>query len=213
MNQRQGFQRNGSPGSDTSSMYSRSSGGADSACSVWSSSESDSFVWREDPWGFYGIGGAVTRFVDERDDRRRRLASHILSGPFAQFYKKERQSNSGRPGRSATSSRSTSRSSAAGISPGRRNNPPFMPRPPTAGPPFQQGQFPPGQFRQQNFGPPPPPPPPPIRPPGGNPGFEGGFIQLDGNGGHGGPPPPPQHHGDPWNNAAGYGPGAQIYDD
>ncbi|KAI4871094.1 hypothetical protein F4820DRAFT_4961 [Hypoxylon rubiginosum] len=212
MNQRPDLRRNGSSGSDTSSFYSvrtGSSGGADSACSVWSSSESDSFVWRDDPWGFDGVGGAVTRFVDDRDDKRKRFASHFLSGPFAQFYKKQRHSSSGRPGRSAASSRSTSRSSAASVSPGRGNNQHFVPRPPAGGPPFQQEQFHPGQFHQQNFRGPPPPPPPPIRPPGGNGAFEGGFIQLGGNGG---PPPPPQHHGDPWNNAAGYGPGAQVYD-
>ncbi|KAI1777103.1 hypothetical protein F4818DRAFT_336551 [Hypoxylon cercidicola] len=208
MNQRPDFRRNGSPGSDTSSFYSvrtGSSGGADSACSVWSSSESDSYVWREDPWGFDGVGGAVTRFIDERDDRRRRFASHFLSGPFAQFYKKSRKSSSGRSGRS------TSRSSG---NPGMGNNHHFVPRPGPpgpagpAGPPFQQEQFRPGQFRQQNFGPP-PPPPPPVRPAGVNAGFEAGFIQL-GGGGNGGPPPPPQHPGDPWNNAAGYG--AEVYD-
>ncbi|KAI1768559.1 hypothetical protein GGR53DRAFT_379934 [Hypoxylon sp. FL1150] len=206
MNQRPDFERRSSSGSDTSSFYSvstRSSEGADSAYSVWSSSESDSFVWREDPWGFDGVGGAVTRFVDERDDRRRRVASHILSGPFAQFYKKERKpsSSSGRPGRGSTARYANASSGKQRFSP---------PRPQTAAqPPFHQGQFP-GQFRpQQNFGPPPPPPPPPVRPPGGNAGFEAGFIQLGGGGG--GPPPPPQQHGgDPWMNVGGYG--EQVYD-
>ncbi|KAI6088660.1 hypothetical protein F4821DRAFT_86579 [Hypoxylon rubiginosum] len=203
------FRRSPSSGSDTSSFYSvstSSSGGADSAFSVWSSSASDSFVWRDDPWGFDGVGGAVTRFVDERDDRRRRFASHILSGPFAQFYKKERKSSSsGRSGRSAASPRFP-----AGKPGGNQHFPP--PRPHNAQPQFHQhqGQFPPGQFGQQNFGPP-PPPPPPVRPPGGNAGFDAGFIQLNGGGGGGGPPPPPQHYGgDPWDNAGGYG--GQVYD-
>ncbi|KAI0839810.1 hypothetical protein F5Y06DRAFT_15531 [Hypoxylon sp. FL0890] len=210
MSQRPDFRRNDSYGSDTSSVYSRSvdslRSSADSAYSVWSSSESDSFVWRDDPWGFYGVGGAVTRYVDDRDDRRRRFAAHILSGPFAQFYKKPRQSSS-RSGRSAGNSRSSSRSSTGSASPGRGHNHHF--RPPSVEPQFHQEQFPPQEpFQHHNYGPPPPPPPPPAAAPAG---FEGGFIQL---GGPGGPPPPPQHHmgGDPWDNAAAYGPGAQVYD-
>ncbi|KAI0169035.1 hypothetical protein GGR52DRAFT_503672 [Hypoxylon sp. FL1284] len=199
MNQR----RTGSSASDTSSFYSAStvsSEGADSELSVWSTSESDSFVWRDDPWGFYGIGGAVTRYVDERDDRRKRFASHILSGPFAQFRKKARQSSAGSSGRFAANSRSTSRPGAT--SPGKGNHH-FAPGPAGAGPPFPPPQFQQRQFhQQQNFrqGGPPPPPPPPVRPPA-NAGFEDGFIQLGGN--NGGPPPPPQQHGDPWGNAAG----------
>ncbi|KAI1387441.1 uncharacterized protein F4822DRAFT_282632 [Hypoxylon trugodes] len=220
--------RNGSFGSDTSSFYSGRSGSvvsADSTSSIWSSSESDSFVWRDDPWGFYGVGGAVTRYVDQGDDRRRKVASHILSGPFAQFYKKQRQSNSrshshshSRPKRSANSSRSSSRSSNGNASPPRAHSQPFPPRPMNFEPefhedemyddveqfheePFMQGPFghPPPQFRG-----PPPPPPPPAAPPAG---FEGGFIQLGGPSGPPPPPPPPQ--GDPWNNGARFG---QVYD-
>ncbi|KAI0899203.1 hypothetical protein F4806DRAFT_328706 [Annulohypoxylon nitens] len=208
MAQRPDIRRNGSYGSDTSSVYSGRSGSIDSAdslYSVWSSSDSDSFVWRDDPWGFYGVGGAVTRYVDERDDRRRRFASHILSGPFAQFSKKRHSSSNSRPGRSATSSRSSSRSSTGGASPGRGHNPHFQPRPMSVEPQFHQEQHfqppPPPQFHPQGYGPPPPPPPPvPAQP-----GFEGGFIQL------GGPPPPPQHPDDPWDNAGAYD-GAHVYD-
>ncbi|KAI1141573.1 hypothetical protein F5Y05DRAFT_266551 [Hypoxylon sp. FL0543] len=212
MSRRPDFRRNDSYGSDTSSVYSRSVGSlgsaADSLYSVWSSSESDSFVWRDDPSGFYGVRGAVTRFVDDRDDRRKRFAAHILTGPFAQFYKKPRQS-SHRSGRSAGNSRSSSRSSTGNASPGRGHNHQF--RPPSVEPQFHQEQFqeqfPQEPFHHHNYGPPPPPPPPPAPAPAG---FETGFIQL---GGPGGPPPPPQHHmADPWDNAAAYGPGVQVYD-
>ncbi|OTB09563.1 hypothetical protein M426DRAFT_81677 [Hypoxylon sp. CI-4A] len=214
MDQRPDLRRSGSFSSDTSSFYSVSSGSSDSAdsgYSVWSSSESDSFVWRDDPWGFYGVGGAVTRYVDDRDDRRKRLASHILSGPFAQFYKKKQHSkSSARTGRSAASSRSSSRSSTSSVSPGRGHDydDHFQPRPPpNVGPQFHQEPFHPGQqFHPNHFGPPPPPPPPPPAPAGGPAGFEGGFIQL------GGPPPPPRQHDPIWDNEAAYGPGVQLYD-
>ncbi|OTA92842.1 hypothetical protein M434DRAFT_12051 [Hypoxylon sp. CO27-5] len=212
MNQRPEFRRNDSYGSDTSSVYSRRLGSvgsaADSAYSVWSSSESDSFVWRDDPYGFNGVGGAVTRFVDERDDRRRRFAAHFLSGPFAQFYKKSRSSssNSRSSGRSAGNSRSSSRSSTASAR--GHNHHQHHYRPPSVEPQFHQEQFPPQEpFHHHNYGPPPPPPPMPAAAPAG---FEGGFIQI---GGPGGPPPPPGHHPvDPWDNDAAYGPGAQVYD-
>ncbi|KAI1380340.1 hypothetical protein F4677DRAFT_256813 [Hypoxylon crocopeplum] len=218
MNPRPDFRRKGSSGSDTSSFYSVRSGSVDSAdsgYSVWSSSESDSFVWREDPWGFGGVGGAVTRYVDERDDKRRRFAAHFLSGPFAQFYKNKRSSSSNqRSGRSATSSRSSSRSSGGSVSPGRGHNQHFQQRPVSVEPQFHQGPFQQQQQQQQQqfhhqgfHGPPPPPPPPPAA--AGPAGFEGGFIQL---GGPSGPPPPPGA-GDPWDNTGyGYGDGGQIYD-
>ncbi|KAI1106606.1 hypothetical protein F4804DRAFT_20287 [Jackrogersella minutella] len=208
MNQRPESRRSGSYGSDTSSVYSvrtGSFGSADSGYSVWSSSDSDAYVWRDDPWGFDGVGGAVTRYVDERDDRRKRFAAHFLSGPFAQFYKKQRHPGpKARPGRSAGNSRSSSRSSNGGASPARGHNQHFQPRPPGGEPQFRQEQFHQQQFQHQGFqGPPPPPPPPPAQA-----GFEGGFIQL---GGPGGPPPPPQHHPvDPWDNEAEYE--GAIYD-
>ncbi|KAI1402712.1 hypothetical protein F4819DRAFT_269957 [Hypoxylon fuscum] len=222
MNQRPNLRRNESFGSDTSSFYSVRSGSIrseDSTSSVWSSSESDSFVWRDDPDGFYGVGGAVTRYVDERDDRRKRFAAHFLSGPFAQLIQKKRHSNSGsRPGRRAASSRSSSRSSTGSISPGRHHNHHYSPRPASVEPQFQQEQFHQEQFHQEQFhqdpfhpepfhphhnfqGPPPPPPPPAAAAPAG---FETGFIQL---GGPSGPPPPPGPV-DPWGHA-GYG---QVYD-
>ncbi|KAF3061786.1 hypothetical protein GL218_03116 [Daldinia childiae] len=226
MNQRPELRRNGSFDSDTSSFYSVRSG--DSAYSVWSSSESDSFVWRDDPYGFYGVGGAVTRYVDDRDDQRKRFAAHILSGPFAQFYKKKRHASShARPGRSTHSSRSSSRSSTNSVSPGRghHHDPRFHSRPPSAGPQYHQEQFREEQFHEEQFqeeqfheasfhqppfhpgfhgGPPPPPPPPPPAAPAG---FEGGFIQLGG-----GPPPPPPPQDPVWGNDAGYGPGVRVYD-
>ncbi|KAI1472832.1 uncharacterized protein F4812DRAFT_28168 [Daldinia caldariorum] len=233
MNHRPELRRNGSFGSDASSFYSSRSGSANSAYSVWSISESDSFVWRDDPYGFYGVGGAVTRYVDDRDDSRRKFAAHILSGPFAQFYKKKRQQTSSRarPGRSSThSSRSSSRSSmaSANADPGRpghfQPDPRFQQRPASAQPqyyhqeqqfddeeqfqqePFLQEPYPQPPFHPGFHGGPPPPPPPPPAPAGA--GFEGGFIQL---GGPGGPPPPPQ--GDPvWGHDAGYGPGVRVYD-
>ncbi|KAI0887981.1 uncharacterized protein GGS22DRAFT_91643 [Annulohypoxylon maeteangense] len=216
MAQRPDMRRNESYGSDTSSVYSGRSGSigsADSLYSVWSSSDSDSFVWRDDPWGFYGVGGAVTRYVDDRDDRRKRFASHILSGPFAQFYKKQRHSSSNshahshsRPSRSAASSRSSSRSSNGSASPGRSHNQGhFQPRPASVEPQFHQEHFqPPPQFHPHGFQGPPPPPPPPMAPAPA--GFESGFIQL------GGPPPPPQHPGDPWDNAGAYDTGVHVYD-
>ncbi|KAI1455057.1 hypothetical protein F4805DRAFT_293379 [Annulohypoxylon moriforme] len=207
------MRRNGSYGSDTSSVYSARSGSvgsADSLYSVWTSSDSDSFVWRDDPFGFYGVGGAVTRYVDDRDDVRKRFASHILSGPFAQFYKKQRRSSDkGRPSRSANSSRSSSRSSNGGASPGRgHNHGHFQPRPVSAEPQFEpqfhQEHFqPPPQFHPGFHGGPPPPPPPPAP---AHAGFDGGFIQLNG------PPPPPQHPDDPWDNAGAYDTGVHVYD-
>ncbi|KAI1211314.1 uncharacterized protein F4807DRAFT_33376 [Annulohypoxylon truncatum] len=207
MAQRPDMRRSGSYGSDTSSVYSGRSGSvgsADSLYSVWSSSDSDSFVWREDDSGFYGIGGAVTRYVDERDDRRKRFASHILSGPFAQFYKKQRHSSSNsRPGRSP---RSNPRSSNVGASSGRGHNQHFQPRPVSVEPQFHQEHFqpPPPPFHPYGFNGPPPPPPPPPAP--AHAGFEGGFIQL------GGPPPPPQHPDDPWDNEGAYDTGVHVYD-
>ncbi|KAI8958353.1 hypothetical protein F5Y11DRAFT_41483 [Daldinia sp. FL1419] len=230
MAQRPDFQRRGSFGSDTSSFYSVRSGSADSAYSVWSASESDSFVWRDDPYGVYGVGGAVTRYVDERDDSRRRFAAHILSGPFAQLYKKKRHTAShshshARPGRSAHHPRSNSRSSTGSVSPGpgHFHDPRFgPPPPPPPGPQYHEEQFHEEQFHEEQFheeqfhqepypqaqapfhpgfrGGPPPPPPPPPAPTG----FEGGFIQLNG-------PPPPQDDL-VWGNDAGYGPGVHVYD-
>ncbi|KAI0377031.1 hypothetical protein F5Y04DRAFT_192931 [Hypomontagnella monticulosa] len=218
MSHRPAYQRNDSY-SDTSSFYSVRSGSArsaDSVSSVWSSTESDAYVYRIDPWGFDGVGGAVTRYVDERDDSRKRFAAHILRGPFAQFYKKHQKhasSSGARSGRSAGNSRSSSRSSGGSVSPGRGHgghHQHYHSRPPSVEPQFHQEPFPgepypPEQFHQGPFqhhfqGPPPPPPPPPA------PGFEGGFIQLGGNNG---PPPPP----DPaWGNNAGYGHGVQVFD-
>ncbi|KAG4221032.1 hypothetical protein PC116_g30491 [Phytophthora cactorum] len=221
MNHRPELRRNGSFGSDTSSFYSVSSGSANSAYSVWSASESDSFVWREDSQGFYGITGAVTRYSDDRDDTRRKFAAHILSGPFAQYYKKKRQQHTSSRARSGRSSRS---SPVVGANPGRafHPDPRFQQRPVPVEPQYhhQEQQFPEDQFQQEQFhqepyppqhppfhpafhgGPPPPPPPPPAPA-----GFEGGFIQLGGPSG----PPPPQE--DPvWGNNAGYGPGVHVYD-
>ncbi|KAI2622003.1 hypothetical protein GGS26DRAFT_258545 [Hypomontagnella submonticulosa] len=216
MAQRPPFRRNDSFGSDASSFYSVRSGSArsaDSVSSIWSSSDSDAYVYRIDPYGFDNIGGAVTRYVDDRDSRRQRFAAHILSGPFAQFTKRAKHSSSGaRSGRSAGNSRSSSRSSGGSVSPGRGHGGHYHSRPPSVEPqfhqepfhgePYPQEPFHQGPFQHHNFQGPPPPPPPPPAPAG----FEGGFIQL---GGPSGPPPPP----DPaWGNGAGYGHGVQVFD-
>ncbi|TGJ75289.1 hypothetical protein E0Z10_g11036, partial [Xylaria hypoxylon] len=54
--------------SDVSSNYSGSTG------SVWSTTDSVSFVYTDDPdwawWGYEGVRGAVTRKEDKRDDSR-----------------------------------------------------------------------------------------------------------------------------------------------
>lgn len=149
--------------------YTRSLVSDDSSSSSWSSSESVSYVYRDDPWG-YGVQGAVTRQVDRRANPNVKWAAHILSGPFAQFRrKKHNRSHSG-------SSRRSNQAPAPGPRPG--------PGPQFRGPP-------PPQFRG---GPPPPPPgfmggPPPPPPPQG---FQPspGFIHLGGPGA-GGPPSRP----------------------
>ncbi|KAI1805287.1 hypothetical protein F4811DRAFT_551931 [Daldinia bambusicola] len=220
MDHRPELRRNGSFGSDASSFYSNRSGSANSAYSVWSTSESDSFVWRDDPYGVYGVGGAVTRYVDDRDDSRRRFAAHILSGPFAQVYKKKRQqmssSSRARPGRgssSARSSRSSSRSSMARVDPGRPGHhyhpdPRFQQqqRPVSAQPQYyhreeqfvdDDEQFQQEPFHQEPY--PQPPfhpgfrggPPPPPPPPPPAPAAAGFEGGFIQLGGPGGPPPPP----------------------
>jgi len=56
------------------------------------SSESESFVYCEDPseyWGWGGYMGAVTRTADSTDDSRTRFAAHFMAGPFAQTTRKQ----------------------------------------------------------------------------------------------------------------------------
>lgn len=55
-------------------------------------SESESFVYCEDPteyWGWGGYMGAVTRTADDTDDSRTRFAAHFMAGPFAQTARKQ----------------------------------------------------------------------------------------------------------------------------
>ncbi|KAI0011506.1 hypothetical protein F4779DRAFT_214807 [Xylariaceae sp. FL0662B] len=206
--------------SDASSQYSFTSS-LGSGSSVWSSSGSEAFVYREDPSGWDGIAGAVTRRVDERDDRRRRFAAHILSGPFAQFS--SRSSRRSRRRRSSSGDGSRPNFAGGGGGGGGIGRPPFMPPPQQPQHHHQQHhhhQFPQrspsaeshhyggedqfvghdefgGHGHGYGHGPPPPPPAHPGPPP---PGFDGGFIQLGGGGGGGGPMggPPPQAAPDPY---------------
>ncbi|KAI1078046.1 hypothetical protein F5B20DRAFT_238768 [Whalleya microplaca] len=182
-------------GSDTSSQYSDES--IDSWSSVWSSSPSEAFVYRDDPYGWDGIQGAVTRHADDRDDWRKRFAAHILSGPFAQ------RRNGRRSRRRSTGSRGSP--PPIGIVGGLGGRPPFQPQPPPP-PQFHQQRPPSAQSYGEQFihdefqghGPPPPPPmhhnmgPPPPPPQG----FDAGFIQLGGQ--QGGGPMPPQPPPDPY---------------
>ncbi|KAF2970971.1 hypothetical protein GQX73_g2610 [Xylaria multiplex] len=197
--------------SDASSNYSGSTG------SVWSTTDSVSFVYTDDPywawWGGYeGVRGAVTRKEDRRDDRRIRLAAHFLRGPFAGHKSKKQSSHHRRD----SDSRSNYSSSSGSSSSTRRHrqfprSPSPMPPPPHAypGPPNPHQQHP-QQFG--NFHPGPPmgmgQPPPPMAGPPPQPGFEAGFIQLGGGGG--GPPP---HHRDPvWGHDAHYDGEPEVWD-
>ncbi|KAI0602138.1 hypothetical protein F4775DRAFT_588962 [Biscogniauxia sp. FL1348] len=200
-------QGSGPYGSDTSSFYSVRSGSVDSDSSsgstqsFWSSSDSQSFVYVEDPRGCYGVRGAVTRKRDKRDDRRIRIAAHILSGPFAQskFLYRSGDNNkkfgrccedgNGPCCRGGQRSRSVSRS--------RHHHHHRHPEDAFNGPP------PPVPTMQHHHqGPPPPrPAPPPQHYHHGNhpaaPGFENGFIQIPPAGAGGAPMPPrPAEHDD-----------------
>ncbi|KAI3321244.1 hypothetical protein HD806DRAFT_202798 [Xylariaceae sp. AK1471] len=203
------------PGSDTSSSYSGSTG------SVWSTTDSVSFVYTDDPgwasWGYEDIRGAVTRKDDRRDDRRLRFAAHFLRGPFAGNKSKKKHHGSSSHHRDSDSRSTYSSSSSGSSSSGRRQRQfsrgpsPHMPPPPNAYPgsphPHHEMHHPqhfdhfPQHGPQMGMGPPPPPPmagPPPQA------GFEAGFIQLGGGG------PPPQSH-DPWGNDAQHG-GSEVWD-
>ncbi|KAI5922803.1 hypothetical protein F4810DRAFT_711115 [Camillea tinctor] len=195
-------QGSGPYGSDTSSFYSIRSGsvGSDrssgSAQSFWSSSESQSFVYVEDPRGCYGVRGAVTRQRDKHDDRRVRIAAHILSGPFARssklLYRSDKKHRCcedgngpccrGRRSRSVSRSRHHPQQQYQHPEAAFNGPPPPMPMPP-----------------MHPHGPPPPRPPPPPQPPlHQHPpatGFENGFIQIP----PAGAPMPPRQggHDDP----------------
>ncbi|TRX94386.1 hypothetical protein FHL15_004853 [Xylaria flabelliformis] len=195
--------------------YSSSTG------SIWSTSDSVSFVYTDDDywawWGYEGIRGAVTRQDDKQDDRRIRLAAHFLRGPFA-GYKSKKHRSSRHSHHRDSDTRSNYSSSSGHSSSSRRQRDfsrgpsPMPPPPPNAypGPPPPPPPPPPHhqspQYYDQhydNFSPGSPmgmrpPPPPPMAAPPPQPGFEAGFIQIGGGGGGGGPP---AHH-DPWNNEA-----------
>ncbi|KAI8635690.1 hypothetical protein F5Y19DRAFT_19816 [Xylariaceae sp. FL1651] len=199
------------PASDTSSYYSGSAG------SIWSASDSDSFVYTDDPywslWGYEGVRGAVTRKVDRRDDQRTRLAAHFLRGPFAGHKSKKRSSHRDSDSRSDCSSRSgSSSSSRRHMSPPRGSPPPMgMPPPHFPGSPHQRHHHP-QQFNNFQGGPPGPPPPMPPPSMAGPPpmaGFADGFIQLGGN--------PHVHNATPdpvWSNDMHYdgGPEPEVWD-
>ncbi|KAI0907813.1 hypothetical protein F4824DRAFT_500825 [Ustulina deusta] len=181
--------------------------------SVWSTTDSVSFVYTDDPywapwWGYEGVRGAVTRKDDRRDDRRVRFAAHLLRGPFAGHKSKKHGSH--RHHHRDSDSRSDCSSSSGSSSSSRRHRqfsrgPSPMPPPPHAypGPPDPHHQHP-QHFDNFGHGPPMPmmgqprPPPPMMAGPPPQPGFEAGFIQLGGGGG-----PPPQR--DPvWGHDAQY---------
>ncbi|KAI1632788.1 hypothetical protein F4809DRAFT_63205 [Biscogniauxia mediterranea] len=196
-------QGSGPYGSDTSSFYSVRSGSVESdrssgsTQSFWSSSDSQSFVYVEDPRGCYGVRGAVTRKRDKRDDRRIRIAAHILSGPFAQS-KLLCRSDDKKHGRCCDDgngpccrgqrSRSVSRS--------RQHHHYHHRHPEDAfnGPP-------PPPLPTMHHGPPPPRPPPPPQHHHHQPaaaGFENGFIQIPPAGGAPMPPRPAEHDDAAW---------------
>ncbi|KAI0450792.1 hypothetical protein F5B21DRAFT_415358 [Xylaria acuta] len=209
------------PASDAAS-YSSSTG------SVWSTTDSVSFVYTdEEPWawwGYEGIRGAVTRKDDRRDDRRIRFAAHLLRGPFA-GHKSKKHSSSHHSHRQDSDTRSNYSSSSGHSSSSRRQRefsrgpspmppPPLhaYPGPPPPPPPHHQ---PPQHFDQHfdNFPHgtpmgmrPPPPPPPPMAGPPPQAGFEAGFIQIGGGGGG-----PPARH-DPWSIDASYNGEPDVWD-
>jgi len=202
-------------GSGASSYSSGSTG------SIWSTTQSLSFVYTDDPswafWGYDDIRGAVTRRDDRQDERRVRFAAHFLRGPFASHKSKKHhhrssdtQSISSSSSGSSTSSR-RQRQFARGPSP----MPMPMPIPPQGHgyPGSQHPHHPQAQFQHQHpqqFGGFPqgpsmgPPPPGPMAGPPPQPGFEAGFIQLGGGG------PPPQHEDPVWGQHSQYD--GEVYD-
>jgi hypothetical protein len=216
------------PGSDAASYSSASSTG-----SIWSTTDSLSFVYTDDPdwawWGYEGVRGAVTRKDDRRDERRLRMAAHFLRGPFAFAgrNKSKKHGGSGSHHRGDSDSRSFSSGSSSSSSSSRRHHgggghqfsrgpsSPMMnhpPPPPGVYPgsthPQHQPRHHPQHFDNfphgQSMG---PPPPPPMAGPPPQAGFEAGFIQIGG----GGPPPP---HDPVWSHDAQYngGPEPQVWD-
>ncbi|KAI0505503.1 hypothetical protein F5B22DRAFT_522139 [Xylaria bambusicola] len=192
--------------------------------SVWSTTESESFVYTDDPdwapwWGYDGVRGAVTRKDDRRDDRRVRVAAHFLRGPFAGYKSKKHSSHRHHHHRDSDSQSSYSSSSGSSSSSRRHRHfspgPSAMPPPAHANPasPHMHYQEPPPQFGHFPQAPPmgmyghrPPPPPPAMAGPPPRPGFEAGFIQVGGGGG-----PPPQR--DPvWGHDAQYNGEPEVWD-
>ncbi|RWA04571.1 hypothetical protein EKO27_g10534 [Xylaria grammica] len=196
---------------DASSNYSGSTG------SVWSTSDSASFVYIDDPdwvWGYEGVRGAVTRKDDRQDDRRVRFAAHFLRGPFAGHKSKKHSSSHQHRDSDSRSNYSSSSGSSSSTRRHRqfsRGPSPMPPPPPHGYPGSPHPQQHPQQFNNFHPGPPmgmgQPPPPPQMMPgPPPQPGFEAGFIQLGGGGG--GPPP----HQDPvWGHDAQYNGEPEVY--
>jgi hypothetical protein len=205
------------PSSDTSSFYSGSTG------SVWSTTDSVSFVYTDDPdwawWGYENIRGAVTRKDDKRDNHRVRFAAHFLRGPFAgKSKKKHHGSSSSSSHRRDSDARSTYSNGSSGSSSSSRRHrqspvpmpmPMHMPPPPHAYPGSPHHAHPemhhPQHFDHFPHGGPPmdmgPPPPPPQQP-----GFEAGFIQLGGGG------PPPQQQDPVWGHNAQFDGAPEVWD-
>ncbi|KAI1177971.1 hypothetical protein F4777DRAFT_155252 [Nemania sp. FL0916] len=197
--------------------------------SVWSNSDSVSYVFTDDPWavgrwGYDGMAGAVTRKTDTRDSRRIRFAAHMLRGPFGALQSKKHSSHRHHHHHHRDSDTMSTTSSSSSYSSSSRRSRQFSrapspmpappphgyagPPPPPPGPHFQHPQhfdnFPHGQPMGGMMSPRPPMPMPMPGPPL-QPGFQDGFIQLNGPGGS----PAPQ---DPWANGAQYGGHAEVYD-
>ncbi|KAH9907465.1 hypothetical protein F4778DRAFT_777892 [Xylariomycetidae sp. FL2044] len=191
-------QRRPVPFGDAASFHSNGS----SAYSIWSSTDSDAFVYMEDPGSCYGIRGG-----DRHDNFSQRVAAHFLAGPFAQWHwrapKKRSHRHHGHDhghnqghnharhhGHSHSSSASSVYSDSSDDSAFSGSHHGYHhSRPPSASPQFRE---PPmmhhAEFRPEFNGPPPgfhgppPPPPPPFArgvpggPAGGIPGGPAGGV-------------------------------------
>ncbi|KAI1431442.1 hypothetical protein GGR50DRAFT_79372 [Xylaria sp. CBS 124048] len=190
--------------SDTASYYTSSAG------SVWSATDSASVVYTDNPYwagpGIEGIRGAVTRADDRRDERRVRLAAHILRGPFA-AHKPKKHSSHRYHGDSSDTQSNYSSSSASSSSTRRHEQfsrgsstvspPPHHIYPTSPHPQYQHPQHPPPFDTRPHYAPPMgmgmgmgmgpgmganmgmrPPPPPHLTGQPPHPGFEAGFVQL-----------------------------------
>ncbi|KAI0396586.1 hypothetical protein F5Y17DRAFT_455864 [Xylariaceae sp. FL0594] len=222
------------PRGSGASLYSSGSTG-----SIWSTTESLSFVYTDDPswafWGYNDIRGAVTRRDDKRDERRVRVAAHFLRGPFAAYKSKKHHHSShakhrpsdARSVSSASSGSSTSSlrhgQSSRGPTPMPMGMPPGMPPQghgypgsphPPPHPHHPQAQFHPQHPLPQQFGGFPHGQtmgPPPPGPMAGPPPQPGFEAGFIQIGGGGGGGGPPPHAEDPiWGQHAQYD--EEVYD-